>query len=472
MAGDEIIFGTSGSDNLDGGSGNDIIDGLEGNDVLDGGEDNDILRGGSGNDTLTGGTGSDSFAFGSPTEGVDTIEDFESSEGDRIVVSAAGFGGGLTPDATLPESEFVLGTSAADSDDRFIYDPGTGNLFFDPDGTGDAPQQQIATLTGAPSLSASDIFVSGSSTTPTIKITDPATDVTATEVTIEWNAFDVDSEATISLFYDTDNQGFDGVLIVDGIAETDGQGSFIWNTENVPQEDYFIYAKIVDEKNVPLFSYSKGQIRLKPAEEADLSVTQTASATSVGLGETFTYTIQVTNNGSVTSKGVTLVETLPEPVTFVSASLTPFQQTDNTFTFDIGDLGAGESQTVEISVIAPTLLTGSITSSTSVSSQTNDPDTTNNLASLSTEVTAPELPDLAITRTDSSGAVNLKTPYSYTLTVTNNGSVAATEVVLTERLPSTVDVISATTNIPGLQPNPVDIIGNGYSNCNIGNYPS
>lgn len=457
-AGDQIIFGTPTNDAFSGGSGNDIIDGVEGDDVLDGEEGNDTLNGGVGNDTLTGGTGSDSFVFSSTTEGVDTIEDFEKSEGDRIVVSAAGFGGDLTPGASLEETQFVLGTTSADSSDRFIYDPSTGNLFFDPDGTGDAPQQQIATLTGAPSLSADDIFVSGSSTTPTIKITAPATDVSGTEATIQWNAFDADSEATISLFYDTDNQGFDGVLIVDNLAETDGEGSFVWNTENVPQEDYFIYAKIVDDEHLPVFSYSKGQVKLRPPEIADLSVNQTASATSIGLGETLTYTIEVTNNSSVTSKGVTLVETLPEEVIFTSASLTPSEQTDNIFTFDLGDLGAGESRTIEISVVTPTLVAGTITSSAVVTSDTTDPDTTNDFASLSTDVIAPILPDLAVTRTDTSGAVALRDTFDYTLTVTNNGLGNATGVVLTENLPSVFDVISATSDIPDLELNFVDLI--------------
>jgi len=309
-------------------------------------------------------------------------------------------------------------------------------------------------------LSAGDIFISGNSTTPSIKITAPSTNVSDTEVTIEWNAFDADSEATISLFYDTDNQGFDGVLIADGLAETDGQGSFVWNTENIPLKDYFIYAQISDETHSPVFSYAKGQVLLKPVVEveADLSVTKTASISSVELGETFTYTIQVTNNGSVTAQGVTITEILQEPVTFVSASLTPSQQSDNAFTFDIGDLPSGESQIIEVMAIAPTLLTGTIISNTSVSSETNDPDLTNNVALLATEVTATALPDLVVTRTDSSGEVNINTPYSYTLTVTNNGSATATGVILTEQLPSTVNVISFSSNLPEQPSNLVDII--------------
>ena len=48
--------------------------------------------------------------------------------------------------ASLPSSQFVLGTSAGDSDDRFIYDQSEGNLFFDVDGV-DSQEPMLATNT-------------------------------------------------------------------------------------------------------------------------------------------------------------------------------------------------------------------------------------------------------------------------------------------------------------------------------------
>ncbi len=53
--------------------------------------------------------------------------------------------------------------------------------------------------------------------------------------------------------------------------------------------------------------------------------------------------------------------------------------------------------------------------------------------------------DLLVTRTDSTGAVNLGDQYTYALTVTNNGPSTATNIVLTENLPSGVNFVSATT---------------------------
>jgi Ca2+-binding RTX toxin-like protein len=110
-----------------------------------------------GNDTLTGGNGGDSFVFNNITEGIDTITDF--GGGDRIEISASGFGGNLTANAVLDQSQFVLGSAASNINHRFIYNNSTGDLFFDPDGIGTIAQQKLAILTGAPSLSAIDIFV-------------------------------------------------------------------------------------------------------------------------------------------------------------------------------------------------------------------------------------------------------------------------------------------------------------------------
>ena len=135
------------------------IIGSSNDDILTGTADNDILVGGLGNDTITGGAGSDRFTFNNPNEGIDTITDFLSSQGDKITVSAAGFGGGLAAGVPLTSAQFVLGTAALNASNRFIYNTITGGLFFDGDGTGTIAAIQIATLSSKPTLAASDILV-------------------------------------------------------------------------------------------------------------------------------------------------------------------------------------------------------------------------------------------------------------------------------------------------------------------------
>lgn len=150
-----------------GGAGNDILNGSDtnvrlvgngdaGNDLLIGGSANDLLNGGVGSDTLIGDAGADGFTFNSPSQGIDTITDFEAA--DSIRVLATGFGGGLTP-GSINADQFFLGSSANDAQDRFIYNDNNGALYFDGDGLGGVAQVQFATLAAAPTLAAADIMV-------------------------------------------------------------------------------------------------------------------------------------------------------------------------------------------------------------------------------------------------------------------------------------------------------------------------
>jgi Ca2+-binding RTX toxin-like protein len=77
---------------LTGNSGSNVLDGGSGADTLIGGNGNDTLIGGAGNDILNGGVGADKFRFNFLSEKVDTIQDFFWTEGDKIEVSASGFG--------------------------------------------------------------------------------------------------------------------------------------------------------------------------------------------------------------------------------------------------------------------------------------------------------------------------------------------------------------------------------------------
>jgi Ca2+-binding RTX toxin-like protein len=141
---------------LEGGLGNDFLDGGTGNDRLDGGDNNDSLIGGAGNDTLTGGIGQDAFRFGSPTEGTDVITDFASGT-DRIQARSSTFGGLAL--GTLAAGNFRLSGQALPAAPVFIYNGATGTLSFDANGSGAGVLTTLATLTGLPSLLASDIQI-------------------------------------------------------------------------------------------------------------------------------------------------------------------------------------------------------------------------------------------------------------------------------------------------------------------------
>jgi Ca2+-binding RTX toxin-like protein len=117
-----------------------------------------FLNGKDGLDTLHGFAGTDTFRFNTALGpgNIDAIADFVAA--DDTIQLENGIFAGLAAGA-LPASAFVIGASAADASDRIVYNGATGQLFFDPDGTGAAAQVHFATLTGAPVISASDFFV-------------------------------------------------------------------------------------------------------------------------------------------------------------------------------------------------------------------------------------------------------------------------------------------------------------------------
>ena len=134
------------------------LSGAGGADALMGGIRNDVLVGGSGADTIIGNNGNDLFVYKEISDRNDVLVDFLPSD-DKLSFSAAGFGGGLTPETFLAAYRFNVGTSAIDDSDRFIYNSNDGSLFFDPDGTGSTEQILIAQLENTPQLSNNDISI-------------------------------------------------------------------------------------------------------------------------------------------------------------------------------------------------------------------------------------------------------------------------------------------------------------------------
>jgi Ca2+-binding RTX toxin-like protein len=122
---------------LTGTGGDDVIIATNGTESLSGGGGNDVLIGNDGAHTLTGGSGNDNFAFLQPSNGLGTITDFNNTtQQDHIVISASGYGGGLTAHMDVTS---VFETSA---DDQFSgggavlhFDTGNQTLYFSADGT-------------------------------------------------------------------------------------------------------------------------------------------------------------------------------------------------------------------------------------------------------------------------------------------------------------------------------------------------
>lgn len=154
----DAITGTKGGNELRGMYGSDLLTGLDGNDTLIGAQGLDTLSGGKGRDILTGGDSEDAFVFAGPgaLTSVDTITDLQLNF-DDIWLSTAAFRK-VGPLGALLAERFALGT-AADRDDRILYDPTTGALSYDADGNRAGAAVQFAQLATGLALTEADFVI-------------------------------------------------------------------------------------------------------------------------------------------------------------------------------------------------------------------------------------------------------------------------------------------------------------------------
>ena len=165
--GDGFVFKAYKGDNrIVGSNHDDYLKGNRGDDVLNGGAGNDLLSGGDGRNVLKGGAGADTFMFFGNIDAVDRICDFSSKAGDKIALGTEVIFDKLEKAAphtefisALAKSNFVIGKSAKDADDRIVYDKDTGALSYDADGNGAGAVVQFACLKAGTALSASDFYL-------------------------------------------------------------------------------------------------------------------------------------------------------------------------------------------------------------------------------------------------------------------------------------------------------------------------
>ncbi len=167
-----------------------------------------------------------------------------------------------------------------------------------------------------------------------------------------------------------------------------------------------------------------------------LSLTKTATPTSVVVNGTITYSLQYTNIGSGAALGAQLVDPIAAIATYVSSTGGGVFAGGNV-TWNLGDLAVGATGTVSVVVTAPGF-----------------PLTLNNLATLSADnvdldaqdsaaVTVFGEPLFSLAIADFPDPVPDGTDLHYTLTLTNTGTIPATGTILTMLIPADTTFVSA-----------------------------
>ena len=174
---------------------------------------------------------------------------------------------------------------------------------------------------------------------------------------------------------------------------------------------------------------------------ADLSiVSETADPISVLAGQPVTFTIVVVNSGPSTATGVTLVDTLPAGLTFVSGSSPggTVSLAGGLIVAPVGTLAAGQQTTVTLVLMATMI--GTFSDSAVISATESDPNAGNN--SSSATISAVALSDLSVTFANPVGTGNVGDPLLFTATVSNNGPSPAANVQFVVPLPDGFTFVS------------------------------
>lgn len=179
----------------------------------------------------------------------------------------------------------------------------------------------------------------------------------------------------------------------------------------------------------------------------DLSLTKLANDLAPNVGDTVIFTLTVLNDGTSNATSVSVVDSLPSGLTYVSDdSGGDYNSTNGTWT--VGTVTAGGSESIQIS--AEVTASGSIKNMAQVSAanQTEGDSTPNNDDGDQSEddedavtLVVPAA-DLRISKTVNSAFASIGDTVTYTITVNNDGPDAANSVVVSDQLPSGLTYLS------------------------------
>ncbi len=166
---------------------------------------------------------------------------------------------------------------------------------------------------------------------------------------------------------------------------------------------------------------------------ADLRLSHSAAPDPAFSGAPLTYTLRVSNNGPLTAAAVTLTDTLPAGMNFVSAAASQgtCSSGGGAVVCSLGALPAGDA--ISVSIAAAPALPGVFTATAVVSSAAGDPQPADNIALAAATV---DPADLALSTAVLSDPATANRLLSFQVVLTNNGPAAAAQVTLTDDLPA------------------------------------
>ena len=188
-----------------------------------------------------------------------------------------------------------------------------------------------------------------------------------------------------------------------GTAATNAAGALNWSISSLPNGGYAFLTLVLEPMSAGQFtnaaSVASGSLDLNPDDDtasagitvtqptADLAIALSGAPSPVLVGGSLTYSMTVSNLGPATASGVSITNSLPAGVTFVSAAPSGYVLIGNSVVFtNLGNLGSGGQLFASI-VVRPTI-GATLTDSANCASSIPDPRKLNNSASVKTVVEA------------------------------------------------------------------------------------
>jgi len=182
-------------------------------------------------------------------------------------------------------------------------------------------------------------------------------------------------------------------------------------------------------------------------ESIDLSLVKTADPTLVIVGNTVTYTLDVSNAGPSTATGVEVRDELPAGITFANAFATQGDYSVGTSVWTVGAIAPASTQTLTLlgTVVTPgpKINTAEVIAADQVdidSTPGNGDPTEDDQSSVT--IQAPEA-DLSLVMTVTNNAPTVGEDIAFEITVNNQGRDAATGVSVRDLLPIGLEYVSS-----------------------------
>jgi uncharacterized repeat protein (TIGR01451 family) len=168
-----------------------------------------------------------------------------------------------------------------------------------------------------------------------------------------------------------------------------------------------------------------------------LEISKTDDDDGVEPGDTITYTIAISNTGNQDATGVVVTDTLPLSTTYEGGTAGWAQVgLTRAYTSGVGALGAGETETLTLTLrLTDTLLAGVEAITNAVSAVTDGTNGFTGTVRVTDVDDVAAAPQLAISKTDPVTTVVPGDTITYTIAISNTGNQDATGVVVTDTLP-------------------------------------